>query len=196
MAYGGMAHGDAVNANGGWGLPYSSYAPMGGDPHGAPWMQPGVVPESVYPGGVANPPTEGPTMTDPMKKADDKTKDKDGKDKDGKDKDGRDKDGKDKDMKKTDTMNKPSPNRARLIVSVPTDAKLYIDDQPMKAGSERRSFSTPNLVEGETYFYEIRVEIMRDGKPINEVRKVNVRAGEVARVDFHELDSTSTVKAK
>src|SRR5207244_2005528 len=34
---------------------------------------------------------------------------------------------------------------ARLLVNLPTDAKLYVDDQLMKTGSERREFNTPEL---------------------------------------------------
>src|SRR5205814_1917944 len=35
------------------------------------------------------------------------------------------------------------PNRARLIVEVPANAKLFIDDRPIQVTSEKRSFSTP-----------------------------------------------------
>jgi len=101
---------------------------------------------------------------------------------------------KDKDKDKGETT--AAPDRARLIVEVPSDAKLFIDDKPMKTTSERRSFSTPALVEGESYFYEVRVELMRAGKPVTETKKVTIKAGEVARVDFKKLDSTASVRAR
>jgi uncharacterized protein (TIGR03000 family) len=89
-----------------------------------------------------------------------------------------------------------APNRARLIVEVPADSKLFIDDKPMKTTSEKRSFSTPTLVEGESYYYEVRVEAMRDGKPVSETKKVTIKAGEVAKVDFKKMDSVASVKAR
>jgi uncharacterized protein (TIGR03000 family) len=89
-----------------------------------------------------------------------------------------------------------APDRARLIVEVPADAKLFIDDKPMKTTSDKRSFSTPALMEGEKYYYEVRVEVMRDGKPVSETKKVTIKAGEVARVDFKKMDSIASVKAR
>jgi uncharacterized protein (TIGR03000 family) len=81
-------------------------------------------------------------------------------------------------------------NRARVIVELPKGAKLYIDDKPMKAG-KRRTFRTPALQPGEAYYYEIRAEVTRDGKPVTETRRVIVRAGQSARADFRSLGSTT-----
>jgi uncharacterized protein (TIGR03000 family) len=78
-----------------------------------------------------------------------------------------------------------APNRARLIVDLPADAKLYIDDQPMKTTAGRRTFHTPDLQRGQTYYYVLRAEVVRDGKPLSEERRVILRAGDVVRADFN-----------
>jgi uncharacterized protein (TIGR03000 family) len=87
--------------------------------------------------------------------------------------------------------------RAKVVVEVPADAKLYIDDQLMKTTSERREFRTPPLKKGETYYYEVRAEVMRDGKPVSEMKKIIVRAGEEATANFKEMGSSvAAVKAR
>lgn len=78
--------------------------------------------------------------------------------------------------------------RARLTVQVPPGAKLFIDDQPMKAASDVRNFNTPRLERGQAYYYEVRAEVVRDGKPVSETKKVVVRAGEDVAVSFRHME--------
>jgi uncharacterized protein (TIGR03000 family) len=75
---------------------------------------------------------------------------------------------------------------ARLLVEMPADGKLYVDDQLMKTAAERREFNTPVLEKGSTYYYELRVEIVRDGKPVSQTRRILVKAGERIRASFSE----------
>lgn len=86
--------------------------------------------------------------------------------------------------------------RAKLIVEVPAEARLYIDDQPMKTTATRRVFSTPALEPGQAYYYMVRVEVMRDGKPQSETRRVIVRAGEVAQADFNNVGAVASAPAE
>jgi uncharacterized protein (TIGR03000 family) len=80
------------------------------------------------------------------------------------------------------------PGPARLIVDLPADAKLYVDGQLTKTSSARRDFSTPELEPGKAYFYELRAEVTRDGKAIDRTQRVTVRAGEISKVSFADLD--------
>jgi len=84
--------------------------------------------------------------------------------------------------KKTSTT-----STARVVVEVPAEAKLYVDDQLMKTTSTRRVFSTPILEEGETYYYILRAEVDREGQKISRTKRVVIRAGEEARAAFPEL---------
>jgi uncharacterized protein (TIGR03000 family) len=85
---------------------------------------------------------------------------------------------------------------AKLIVELPADAQLYVDDQLMKATSAQRTFNTPALEAGQTYYYILRAEVIRDGKPQSETKRVLVRAGEVSRAAFPRLESITTVRAE
>ena len=89
-----------------------------------------------------------------------------------------------------------APTNARLIVAVPADANLYIDDHKMKTQSERRTFQTPELEPGQTYYYEVRVEVERDGKTVGTTKRVLLKAGQEVRADFNDMDATVTAKAK
>jgi uncharacterized protein (TIGR03000 family) len=101
-----------------------------------------------------------------------------------------------KDGDKPPKEGEASMTRAKLVVEVPADAKLYIDDQLMKTTSAKRVYSTPVLAQGQAYYYEVRVEVVRDGKPVSEMKRVIVRAGEEARASFTGMDAaTVTVKA-
>jgi uncharacterized protein (TIGR03000 family) len=91
-----------------------------------------------------------------------------------------------------------APNKAKLIVELPADAKLYVDDRPMKTTSKVRTFSTPTLEPGQLYYYELRVEVLREGKPVTETKRVIIKAGEVVRASFPkvEAESVAAVKAR
>jgi uncharacterized protein (TIGR03000 family) len=77
-------------------------------------------------------------------------------------------------------------NRGRVVVELPTDARLYIDDQLMKTASGRRVFRTPALDGDQTYYYILRAEVVREGATFTQTKRVVVRAGEVARASFTE----------
>jgi uncharacterized protein (TIGR03000 family) len=81
-----------------------------------------------------------------------------------------------------------APGGARLIVEVPADALVFLDDRPMRTPGAVRSFDTPALEAGRTYYYAVRVQVMRDGKPIVDEKRVLIRAGEVARASFEGME--------
>lgn len=88
--------------------------------------------------------------------------------------------------------------RAKLVVELPANAKLFIDDMPMKNVAGVRSFNTPSLESGQAYYYMVRVETVREGKTVSQTRRVIVRAGQIARADFKDMtsDAVRTVRAK
>jgi uncharacterized protein (TIGR03000 family) len=77
--------------------------------------------------------------------------------------------------------------RGRLVVEVPEDATLYIDDQPMKTKAARRVFKTPPLDRTQTYYYILRAEVTRDGRPLSETVRVLIRPGQEAYATFPTL---------
>jgi uncharacterized protein (TIGR03000 family) len=86
-------------------------------------------------------------------------------------------------------------NRASLIVELPADAKLYVDNQLTKASSERRVFNSPPLEEGQTYYYILRAEVIRDGKTLSETKRVLLHARDVVRASFSDLGTVATTRA-
>jgi uncharacterized protein (TIGR03000 family) len=83
---------------------------------------------------------------------------------------------------------------AKLVVELPADAKLYVDDHLMKTSAARRAFNTPGLAQGQTYYYILRAEMEIDGKTVSETKRVLVRAGEEVKATFSELAATATKK--
>jgi uncharacterized protein (TIGR03000 family) len=79
-----------------------------------------------------------------------------------------------------------SPDRARLVIELPADAKLSIDDQPMRATSSVRTFQTPVLDKSATYYYILKVEVVRDKETLTESRRLIIKAGDDLKASFTE----------
>jgi uncharacterized protein (TIGR03000 family) len=86
-----------------------------------------------------------------------------------------------------------SPYRASLIVTLPADAKLFVDGHPMQTPAEKRVFQTPPLEPGQLYYYTLRAEVERDGKTITRTQRVIVQGGAVTRAAFSDLPSAAAV---
>jgi uncharacterized protein (TIGR03000 family) len=86
-----------------------------------------------------------------------------------------------------------APRTAKLVVELPDDAKLFIDDQLMKTPSGKRTFNTPTLDRGQAYYYMVRAEVVRDGKTYSETKRVIIRVGDTAQALFPE---TQLVRAE
>jgi uncharacterized protein (TIGR03000 family) len=84
---------------------------------------------------------------------------------------------------------------AKVIVQLPTDAKLFVDGNPVKVNGEQQTFRTPALERGQAYYYEVRAEVVREGKTVTESKRVIVRAGEDARVSFLLIEAAPPVVA-
>ena len=93
---------------------------------------------------------------------------------------------------------KPKPDetslndQARLILDVPTDAKIFIDGKPMQNVSAKRVFRTPKLDPKVTYYYDVTVEVVRDGKTVSSTKRVIVRANEEVHTAFADLPAART----
>ena len=84
--------------------------------------------------------------------------------------------------------NLPTPKKteqqAMLIVDLPAQARLLVDDHLTSSTSAQRVLQTPPLTQGTTYAYVLRAEIDRDGKTLTQTQRVTVRAGVQTRVSF------------
>jgi uncharacterized protein (TIGR03000 family) len=75
---------------------------------------------------------------------------------------------------------------AVLVVQLPPDAKLWLNDfASAQTGSQRR-FTTPPLQEDASYYYLVRIELVRQGQRLVATKKVSVRPGETSMIEFPE----------
>ena len=83
-------------------------------------------------------------------------------------------------LPKKTSLNAP----ATIVVSLPADARLFVDGAPTTSTSERRSLVTPGLEFGSTYVYTVRAEVVRDGRTVEQTQEVTVRGGVTTPVRF------------
>jgi uncharacterized protein (TIGR03000 family) len=100
-----------------------------------------------------------------------------------KDEDKKDEDKKDDGKKKKEDEDISSAP-ARLIVSLPAEAKLKIEGEATKSTGSERTFVTPTLEAGKTYSWTLDVEVMQDDKPVTWTQKVSLEPGKTARVSL------------
>lgn len=92
------------------------------------------------------------------------------------------------------TVESSPPSVAEMRVHLPADASLVIDDFVTRSSGVVRHYRSPSLEAGKTYMYEVRAEVVRDGRTVHQTKIVQVRAGETANVDF-ELDAPQIAHA-
>lgn len=85
-----------------------------------------------------------------------------------------------------------------LAVNVPQDAKIYVNGQATSSTGEARQYVSRNLQPGFNYSYEVRAEVVREGRTVEQVKKIDLRAGETANLAFdfpagNEVETSLTV---
>lgn len=83
---------------------------------------------------------------------------------------------------------------AQLVVKLPREARLFVDNVACPLTSSTRSFKTPALEPGRKYFYTIRAEMVRDGQTISQSQRVIVAAGQNVNVNFGNLMAAGTAQ--
>jgi uncharacterized protein (TIGR03000 family) len=83
------------------------------------------------------------------------------------------------------STNSPTPENSGVItVWVPYDAKVTINGLVTRSTGSRRQFVSYGLKSGFSYKYEIRAEVLRDGKSVQDTRTVTLIAGQSTSVAF------------
>ena len=85
---------------------------------------------------------------------------------------------------KTEQTNASADNRVHVRLVVPADAEVWFDGTKTSETGTTRDYVSPMLTPGRDYSYEIRVRWIENGQPVEQTRKVSVRAGAVTTVDF------------
>jgi uncharacterized protein (TIGR03000 family) len=87
------------------------------------------------------------------------------------------------------STDKPSTDKetvapATIVVNLPAAATLTVDGKATMSTSARRVFVSPELAAGRDYFYDLKAEFMKDGKPVVVNKRITVRAGAESVVEL------------
>src|SRR5262245_55502035 len=74
--------------------------------------------------------------------------------------------------------------RALIVVKLPEEGQLTIDDSTTKQEGEERTFVTPPLEPGKQFTYTLAVTVKRGDKLLTRKREVVVRSARTSSVDF------------
>jgi uncharacterized protein (TIGR03000 family) len=80
-----------------------------------------------------------------------------------------------------------------LTVSVPADAKIFVNGQATTSKGEVRQYVSRDLSNGMNYTYEVRAEVVRDGQKMEQVKTIDLRAGAANALAF-DFDAAKSVE--
>lgn len=81
-----------------------------------------------------------------------------------------------------------------LIVEVPSNAKIFVNNRLTSTPGEIREYVSRNLVRGYNYSYEVRAEMEVEGNTVTETKKVDLRAGVPTKIAFNLAPATQEVE--
>ena len=80
-------------------------------------------------------------------------------------------------------------NRTVLIdVRVPSDAKIWFDDDSTKQTGAERQFVSPPLTLGKYFEYQIRAQWNENGKKKEQTRRITFQPGDRVQLDFNSIE--------
>jgi uncharacterized protein (TIGR03000 family) len=95
----------------------------------------------------------------------------------------------------TQTASVDLSDRAEIVVQLPAEAQLYVDQVKCPLTGEVRSFKTPALRNGAQYYYTLEVAMERNGQRITEQKRVLMTSGQRVEVDFRAFGGTINTDA-
>jgi uncharacterized protein (TIGR03000 family) len=87
-----------------------------------------------------------------------------------------------------------APNSATLVVDLPAAAQLTIDGKTTRSTSGQRTFFTPALEAGKEYSYQLRAELVQNGKKFVVTKNADIHPGRTTRVRLDFADATVAQK--
>ncbi len=72
--------------------------------------------------------------------------------------------------------------KATLEVSLPPEARLFVDSNAMASNGAVRRLTSPPIEAGREFIYTLTATLMRDGSEVKVERRVTVRAGQTTQV--------------
>ena len=81
-------------------------------------------------------------------------------------------------------------------MKVPADAKVFVNNRETSSTGIDRQYISRDLQPGADYNYEVRAEFIRDGKPVTEVKTVQLAAGNSQNIDFTAAQTAAAPEAR
>jgi uncharacterized protein (TIGR03000 family) len=78
----------------------------------------------------------------------------------------------------------PAGAPARVVVNLPIDSKLWVEQVACPLTGERRAFNTASLQPGSRYFYNLTVESVEGTR---QTRRIELTPGQTTQVDFRTV---------
>lgn len=85
--------------------------------------------------------------------------------------------------------------RANVTVRLPADAKLFAEGKQLNLTGAERQFVSPPLPADQEFVYKFTAEYDRNGETVSVSKKVTVRAGGSASVEFSDLTAAKPAPA-
>lgn len=92
-------------------------------------------------------------------------------------------------------MNYTHPTDGILTVNVPADAKVFVNGLPTTSTGTMRTYVSRNLNPGQVYNYEVRTEVVRDGKVVSDTKNVKLVAGQEYAMAFRGEQGANQIAA-
>jgi uncharacterized protein (TIGR03000 family) len=89
-----------------------------------------------------------------------------------------------------------SAREASIWVSVPADAKVFVNDLATRSLGTERHYVSRGLERGRSYSYKLRVEFERDGQPVVEDKLIRLQAGSSVQLAFGNGQPAEEATAK
>ena len=95
-----------------------------------------------------------------------------------------------------DDDNAVSATKARVVVKLPADARLWVDQVECPLSGDVRAFDTPNLDPQQSYTYTLLVAVQRNGQIVQDSRRVQLTPGRQVEVDFNSVAAVRTASTE
>jgi len=74
------------------------------------------------------------------------------------------------------------PAPAKIVVRLPADARLLVNQRPTQGNSSSRTLVSPPLEPGKDFHYTLKAELAHEGRTFTATKRIAVRAGEEKHV--------------
>jgi uncharacterized protein (TIGR03000 family) len=99
-------------------------------------------------------------------------------------------------LRRTPRRDSALPTRAEVTVQLPPAARLSVDGLAVAGDGGTRLFHTPDLADGQAYYYEMKADMDVAGRTVSQSLKVVVKAGASVTARFDELLAVADKVAK